>query len=457
MLKLPRSIAASSVAVCLALTAVHAAGQQQQKQQQATASQQRTQGGDRHSMAELRSGYSAEQLLDMDVRGSAGESVGSIENILVKNDRVTAIVIETNGFLDMFDTHFRIPWDQVTFGSGMDFVQVPLSERTLDALSDLKPEKVVTGPREWRVTEVIGDYATTREGRHYGIINDLIIGRDGAMKATVVTPSRAYGGGYYAYGWRSEGFDPASDTLALGYGPDELAGWERFDYGAYGIVPPRRTAQRGVLGNQAALRNGVSIERLLGMDVRGRNNNSIGEIDNVLVNAQGRISAVVIDSGGFLNIGETHFRVPWNQVQLTPGADYVSVPVAEDNIGNFDLFAEGVRTGPREWRVSELMDDYASLSDGMHYGVVQDLIASRDGALQAVVVGSRSSFGGGYHAFPFRAEAFQAASDTYALPYGRDRVAGLPAFRYEDYGINAPVTSGYAARTPTVQPMGATR
>lgn len=456
MLKRARPIA-MAVSMAFVATAATATNPQQQHQSTKTQAQsaQVQQGAQSWNTAELRNGYSAQRLLDMDVRGARGEQIGSVENILVKDNRVTAVVIETQGFLDMFDTHFRIPWQQVEFGPGMDHIKVPLTEESIDRYAELKPERVATGQREWRVTEFIGDYATLRDGRHYGMVNDLIISRDGNVKATVFTPTRAFGGGYYAYPWRAAAFDPGVNTFPLPYDRDHVARWSQFDYTAHGIERPQRMAKRSSLVDRAALRQGLSVERLLGTDVRGTNGNSIGEIDNILVNAKGEITAIVIDSGGILNIGETHHRVPWQQVTIGSEMDHVKVPMAEDNMDQFNLFSEGVRTGPREWRVTELIDDYASLKDGAQYGVVQDVIANRDGKIQAVVVSSRSSFGGGQHAFPFRADGFTPGGDSYQLEYGRDQVSGLPMFRYDAYAITAPI--GTMSASPQVRAVGATR
>lgn len=57
---------------------------------------------------------------------------------------------------------------------------------------------------------------------------------------------------------------------------------------------------------------------LIGMDVRGANNEDIGEVGDVLIDRNGQVRAVVLDIGGFLGIGETHVAVPMEQVQMRP-------------------------------------------------------------------------------------------------------------------------------------------
>ena len=55
------------------------------------------------------------------------------------------------------------------------------------------PDKVAIGPREWRATELIGDYVNLKGGTHYGYVRDLIISKDGELKAVIVSPDVGYG------------------------------------------------------------------------------------------------------------------------------------------------------------------------------------------------------------------------------------------------------------------------
>jgi len=45
-------------------------------------------------------------------------------------------------------------------------------------------------------------------------------------------------------------------------------------------------------------------------------NNRIGDVDDVLVTQDGRVSALVVGVGGFLGIGEKHVVVPFNAVKV---------------------------------------------------------------------------------------------------------------------------------------------
>jgi sporulation protein YlmC with PRC-barrel domain len=54
--------------------------------------------------------------------------------------------------------------------------------------------------------------------------------------------------------------------------------------------------------------------KLMGIDVYGADNQKIGDIDEVLVDRQGKIQALVVGVGGFLGIGQKDVAIPYDQV-----------------------------------------------------------------------------------------------------------------------------------------------
>jgi sporulation protein YlmC with PRC-barrel domain len=55
--------------------------------------------------------------------------------------------------------------------------------------------------------------------------------------------------------------------------------------------------------------------RLMGIDVYGADNQKIGDIDEVLVDRQGKIHGLVVGVGGFLGLGQKDVAIPFDQVQ----------------------------------------------------------------------------------------------------------------------------------------------
>jgi len=147
---------------------------------------------------QYRDGWQAEELLDEDVYGPNGDDVGEVEDILVGPDnRIRAIIVETNAFLDIGDTHARIDWGDVSVGADLERVTVPVTEDTLDDYAvnydDMNP------PRAWRVREVIGDVVNLEDRNSYGVVDDVLFDQQGKLLSVVVRPNARYGTGAYAY------------------------------------------------------------------------------------------------------------------------------------------------------------------------------------------------------------------------------------------------------------------
>jgi hypothetical protein len=53
----------------------------------------------------------------------------------------------------------------------------------------------------------------------------------------------------------------------------------------------------------------------MGIDVYGADNQKIGDVDEVLVDRQGKIHGIVVGVGGFLGIGQKDIAIPYDQVQ----------------------------------------------------------------------------------------------------------------------------------------------
>ncbi|KAA0582922.1 PRC-barrel domain-containing protein [Azospirillum sp. Sh1] len=66
-------------------------------------------------------------------------------------------------------------------------------------------------------------------------------------------------------------------------------------------------ATSGGLAGQLA-----SADELIGKNVYGRDNNKIGEVDDVILDASGKAKQLVISSGGFLGIGEKQVAVDYS-------------------------------------------------------------------------------------------------------------------------------------------------
>lgn len=196
---------------------------------------------------------------------------------------------------------------------------------------------------------------------------------------------------------------------------------------------------------------GLQAETLLGSEVLGPEGDEIGSIENVIIGDNNQIVAIIAQVGGFWDLGDTHIAVPWEEVDLT--GEGVAIPVTEDNLDEYGLFDSefitqenlqqviqvdsDVATGRRSWKLSELLDDYATLRGESGYGYIDNVIFSEDGEVQAVVVVvySAARYGRGAYAYPFYGydHGWDPAYDVYELPYEESDIVGLDTFDYDRF------------------------
>ncbi|MEX2479995.1 MAG: PRC-barrel domain-containing protein [Gammaproteobacteria bacterium] len=194
-------------------------------------------------------GWSLEEFVDeAEVRGPGGDEIGDIENVVFdEKNRITAVIAEVGGFWDITDTHVAVPWDEVEVGAGLEYVQIPVTEETVedypiygeyslfteDAANNTRvvDDELATGPRLWKATEVLGDYALLADRAGYGYVEDLIIDDQGMVDAIVVSAASRYGPGSYAYPFYGYGygFEPGDPWYDLRYDDSDVADLETFD------------------------------------------------------------------------------------------------------------------------------------------------------------------------------------------------------------------------------------
>jgi sporulation protein YlmC with PRC-barrel domain len=84
-------------------------------------------------------------------------------------------------------------------------------------------------------------------------------------------------------------------------------------------APTPRTATVGVGGDTKIMTdvppNSMPITNFYKQNVYDQGNNKIGDVDDVLLGADGKVTALVIGVGGFLGIGEKHVIVPYTAVK----------------------------------------------------------------------------------------------------------------------------------------------
>jgi sporulation protein YlmC with PRC-barrel domain len=179
-------------------------------------------------------GWSIKKLIGTKAFGPNRKEIGHVENVIFNPEgKVLKLIVTTGGFLGFDETPLAVNWKDVKLGPDIDYVNTPITVESLDkyGLFDGMPDKVAIGPRQWRATELIGDYVNLQGGIHYGEVRDLIISKEGELKAVIVTSDVGYGRmrGYYAYPYFGYGmgydnaWNPGNDHYDLPYGKTDIA------------------------------------------------------------------------------------------------------------------------------------------------------------------------------------------------------------------------------------------
>ena len=171
--------------------------------------------------------------------------------------------------------------------------------------------------------------------------------------------------------------------------------------------------------------DGWRARQLLGTSVLASGDGrAIGQVGDIIVDGDGRIAALIVQGGGPLQLPDFVYRVPWTEIDVTPGKPGVSVDLSDAKRPRYGLFpgSEGVSALPREFRITEVIGDYARLQTGHGYGYVTDVMVTGDARLGAVLVTRTSPAGSGTAAtvaFPFPAvqSRWDPAASYFGLPH----------------------------------------
>ena len=116
--------------------------------------------------------------------------------------KITAVLVERQAAGQRSEFVFRLPWERI------DATRLPKDIVTRAASGDLAELDMFAGntgaptmPREFAVTEVVGEYARLQAGQGYGYVSDIVFSRDGTMIAVLITRGLRQEGGTYAFGF----------------------------------------------------------------------------------------------------------------------------------------------------------------------------------------------------------------------------------------------------------------
>lgn len=183
--------------------------------------------------ADVRNGYTAEDLRDAEVRGKNGKTIGDVKDLVIGPDgQLRRLLVDVNeGFLGIGGRRLAIDWSDVQAGprdnGDLQYVTAPVTKQNVEEFGVFKDRKkaIEGGPREWRATELLGDYVSLKDMDQYGSVTDLMFDKSGKLRAIAASPD--FHGSvvrfYARYSGNDKGWDPGDEYYVLPYSEGELS------------------------------------------------------------------------------------------------------------------------------------------------------------------------------------------------------------------------------------------
>ena len=224
------------------------------------------------------------------------DNIGQINEIVLSNDgQVRAIVIGVGGFLGMGEQDVAVTMDQVTFAAD------PEDRSEMYVVVNTGAEMLKASPRYER-NAMSGDAMT-------GTANDA------AATDTTATDTTATDTTTTATGTAATDAT-ANDTAVTGTTTGDRTAFVAPKIDRDGYNPVEVTE--------------MSSEMLVGKTVYSVNDDSVGTIDDLLLDDQGAITNVIIDFGGFLGMGTSQVSVGFDELTILADEGRTDVRVYVD-------------------------------------------------------------------------------------------------------------------------------
>ncbi len=242
---------------------------------------------DTTAQTQLQSQVDAESLIGIDVVNGDGETIGEIDNVVIDaNGKVRHVIVGVGGFLGIGEKDVAVAWSDLAIAADHASVTVPYTREQLTALPPhTLPDEVERGTTY--------DYD-----------------RDVAANAYLTQAEAATAEAAQEVGETTA--EAAADTVSQASGS--------------------ATAQAEAQVTMNAAR--VQASDLLGADVRTADGESVGDVDEIWIDANGKVAGVVIDVGGYLGIGSDPVLLAWSDLQIHQEGDDVSAvtPLTREQI-----------------------------------------------------------------------------------------------------------------------------
>ncbi|MFD1695876.1 PRC-barrel domain-containing protein [Roseibium aestuarii] len=263
-------------------------------------------------------GYLASNLIGKYVYASAAEdadSIGDINDIVIGEDgTIQAVILGAGGFLGVGEKDVALDFNRLAMhetGDNEFRVTSDVTKEELEGAAEYSRPDYVP---EWMSLSAIKDGAKETY--------------DSAAKST----AEAYESAKASMTETGEKVEGEMDKTAAAV-----------DANVNGN--PDASAEAEWMKDKVAVETGtLEADELIGATVYDVTYDSVGEVGDVILTADGQIEAAVVDAGGFLGIGEKEVSIDFSKVTIFREADgddlYVKTMLTEEELNNAPEYVE---------------------------------------------------------------------------------------------------------------------
>jgi sporulation protein YlmC with PRC-barrel domain len=309
-----------------------------------------------------------------EVFGPDDESIGEVSDLVVQKDGETrAALIDVGGFLGVGEKEVAIPFDQIEVAAeegGEPRLTIAMSREELEQLPAFEDRTM--GSDDVASTDGAADTSTApaedlaaTETTEPTAEEDVATTEPAAGETSTDTTEPAAGEDMGA-----DTTEPAAEDLAATETTEPAAGEDMANDATQPAAEepaiaeteePAAPAEEEQVaeGEAAAPADGViaddtqlsaqdlSADDLIGTAVYGADDETIGEVGDVIFGESGGIQAIVVDVGGFLGIGEKPVAVQFDALNVqkdTNGATTLRLNATQEQLENAPAYQEEAAT-----------------------------------------------------------------------------------------------------------------
>ena len=236
------------------------------------------------------------------------ETIGDVNDVVIgPNGAAEAVVVGVGGFLGIGEKHVAVDFDKISWvdRDGDRWLVIQASKEELEAAP------------EFDRTAFLPEQPATNDTA----MNAPAAAPDATQDTTMTAPGNAPAGDVAATppaeapaSSSDMAQAPAAQTQTPATGSDATGAVTPTDPNA----PPAASPREGWMAVEAGT---LSADNMMGARVYGADDADLGEISDVIVTADGKFEAFIVDVGGFLGMGEKPIALDATQLEVMRNED----------------------------------------------------------------------------------------------------------------------------------------